>query len=990
MDPTTTQETEFVWRRLTEALHLFGKEIDGHFWLAILIPVLIIAFSYVIGMYVRDGRSVGWPWAGFLAGLRTFVYIVLAMVFLLPAEQTWDRTETRSKVILMIDVTGSMGSRDDLPTEAVPAEKLLSRQDKVIQLLTNEQIAFIKRLQEKNPVTAYRFGPQIDEAFKTLDPDHPWSKQDWNAWLKPNPKQEIPEDMDEEAKANLRKNLELNAFLIGGTNLADSLLSVINRESNNMLQGIVVISDGHSTQFTEETFRDVHARANKERAKIPIFTVVVGEHREPIEIRITDLQVPEQVRPDDRFPVRVEIDGKGLADKDVQVVLEATKPNGEKVTFPPVLKAGESVRFKPGDPPHAQVEFEIDKPELEGDWKFVARVPKDKREAFLPKEHVTDPETVHVVKKPLRVLFFTSSTGKEYQFLRTMLVREMDKGKVQVSICLQLPPEKIVNIVQDIPGERMLKRFPYFFRSEDDPTVTAEDKYANLAQYDLIIAIDPDWTQLGQDQIDLLENWIGSHRGGLIVVGGPVYTYQLARGQNQETLKKILDLYPVLLDDSRTGSDRPTDQPWRLHFPGANSEMEFLKLDEESKEPLAGWEDFFTGGNKEQIGPNAAVRHGFFDYYPARGAKSNATVIATFADPVARIDDGRIEQPYLVTMPYGNGRVVWVGSAEMWRLRQYREAFHERFWTKLARYAGSGTLSQQNRHGVIVMAKTFTANNLVRFQAQMFGLDMLPLQRNEKPEAKVKPPTGAPSVVKLQPKPGQGTDWNGWFDGQFKVTTPGNYEIDVPIPGTPDILSQKFVVKESNPELDDTAPDFARLREVASEGEDVLSRIKEDARERVKAELERTNRAPVNNPNQPETELKLYFDLKAAELIPDCMITNVKTQRSRGAVKDLWDAGVPADIAWMLLQGAMTFLWLTILGLAIGIPIQKTRGKTVRPAVFSIIVAGLSLMTAIALFVWLYQWWPGEGAVIPVSVVLLVIVALLSLEWLTRKLLRLA
>src|SRR5260370_41042267 len=173
-------------------------------------------------------------------------------------------------------------------------------------------------------------------------------------------------------------------------------------------------------------------------------------------------------------------------------------------------------------------------------------------------------------------------------------------------------------------------------------------------------------------------------------------------------------------------------------------------------------------------------------------------------------------------MPYGNGRVVWLGSAEIWRLRQYREAFHERFWTKLARYVGSGPRSQQNRHGVIVMAKTFTANNLVRLQAQMFGLDMMPLQRTEKPEAKVKLPTGTPIVVKLQPKPGQGTDWNGWFDGQFKVTAPGNYEIDVPIPGTPDSLSQKLVVKESNPELDDTAPDFARLREVAGEAEDVL------------------------------------------------------------------------------------------------------------------------------------------------------------------------
>jgi len=180
MEPTTTQETEFVWRRLADTLKLFGQELDGRFWLAILIPVLVIAFAYVVWMYVRDGRSIGWGWASLLGTLRVAVYLILALVFLLPAEQTWERTETRSKVILLIDVSGSMASKDDLPSEAMPVEKLLSRQDKVIQFLTGDQIKFIKRLQEKNPVSLYRFGPQIDEGFKALDPEDPWTGADWN------------------------------------------------------------------------------------------------------------------------------------------------------------------------------------------------------------------------------------------------------------------------------------------------------------------------------------------------------------------------------------------------------------------------------------------------------------------------------------------------------------------------------------------------------------------------------------------------------------------------------------------------------------------------------------------------------------------------------------------------------------------------------------------------------------------------------------------
>ena len=60
----------------------------------------------------------------------------------------------------------------------------------------------------------------------------------------------------------------------------------------------------------------------------------------------------------------------------------------------------------------------------------------------------------------------------------------------------------------------------------------------------------------------------------------------------------------MILQDSRLlglggSGDRPTGEPWRLNFPGATAEMEFLKLDEESKEPLSGWEEFFRGRKDE-------------------------------------------------------------------------------------------------------------------------------------------------------------------------------------------------------------------------------------------------------------------------------------------------------------------------------------------------------------------------------------------------------
>ena len=59
-------------------------------------------------------------------------------------------------------------------------------------------------------------------------------------------------------------------------------------------------------------------------------------------------------------------------------------------------------------------------------------------------------------------------------------------------------------------------------------------------------------------------------------------------------------------------------------------------------------------------------------------------------------------------------------------------------------------------------------------------------------------------------------------------------------------------------------------------------------------------------------------------------------------------------------------------------------------AVFSLIVVGLGLVATMGSLIVLHQWWPGEDQALPVSFVLLGIVSLLSIEWLTRKLLRLA
>src|SRR5690242_3907367 len=138
-EATTTQTTELVFRRLTEPLKLFGLELPPWLWAVLLGLVLGVAFFYVAWMYLKDSRSVGPWWASFLGLLRTGVYLLLALIFLLPARQTWEDTRDQSKVLILMDGSLSMTeTRDDLPQEGKKFTDLPTRQDKVLQFLQNK------------------------------------------------------------------------------------------------------------------------------------------------------------------------------------------------------------------------------------------------------------------------------------------------------------------------------------------------------------------------------------------------------------------------------------------------------------------------------------------------------------------------------------------------------------------------------------------------------------------------------------------------------------------------------------------------------------------------------------------------------------------------------------------------------------------------------------------------------------------------------------
>ena len=726
--------------------------------------------------------------------------------------------------------------------------------------------------------------------------------------------------------------------LVLGTNVPDALLTAVNRESANMVQGIVVFSDGRSNLGSDATIGEFRDRAVRE--KIPVFTIAVGEKRENVEIAITDLAAPDSTQPEEPQKILVEVDGKGLANGVATVLLDIYVPGKDpKVEKEPSHRMSKEMTFAPGDPPHGLAEFTIDADELAKDatgkelvepskkvgrayqlktgaFKLQARVAREKREIFPDEFHVSPIRTMQVVEKPVRVLMISSGPSREYQTLRTLLVREMGEGRAEVNIYLQTEGGIAGEIVQDVPAERLLTHFPDRLDTTKKEIANSPEgklaKYYNLDEYDLIIAFDFDWNEkdkagqyrISEQTIKYVETWVNNLGGGFLLVAAPLHTFQLARTEEEGRLKPLLNVLPVIPDDIVVTRQRGFPRtPRRLNLK-PTTEADLLKLEDDGRadKPTAGWEKFFIGSDRP--GEELNLKRGIFSYYPVKAVKPGATVLAEFVD----VGDQNTAKPhpYFVVAQAGTGRTGWLGSGETYRLRAADANYFDRFWLKLTRYLSAKREAKAAR-GRLLLNKEFTSGAPIRVQARV-----LQPSGEAYPENAISPkfvitrynannerlidPTDPDKKRPLPPlgpyelKPRKGGDkFEGYYLGQVMADAKQfphgdvRYKATVEVPDSAgDTLDAEFLVRKSDPELDETRPDFAALERLAGTVEEVRAKLGGDQSKIQKL---------LGNNSDP-TKAKLAMKLGETDriaVIPDCMDKKFNKQRNLGGIDDLWD-----------------------------------------------------------------------------------------------------
>ena len=728
-----------------------------------------------------------------------------------------------------------------------------------------------------------------------------------------------------------------------------------------------------------------------------MFTVAVGEDRQQIEIAITDVQVPDSAPIDEAWKVVVGANGQNLANREVEVLLDVYKPGNTPPAVPtkddkPVVPDEtfrEKLTFTPGDPPHGQAEFVLDPAKLpdklttdstdaaikkkvlvEGKWAVRARIAKDPLETFPDPEHVSAVREVSVVQQKLRILLVGSAPTREFHFLRTLLVREVQDKRATLTTFVQNEAGTTNKLTAE-QDETVIPRFPTKFDLK--PAVLKDDpeRPYNLNEYDVLVAFDPDWSELSLQQAEDLGRWVREGGGGLIYVAGPINTFQLARVEaGTGRLDPLLKVLPVQPADIIAQRIKPIPKhPRRLYLnPKLIIGSDLLKLaDKPADDPVAGWELFFTDRDKYAPDPDLKAElfphRGFFSSYPLlqgvqavekglldNGVKPGSAVLAEFADVG---DNGElVKSPYLVTNnPSAAYRTAFIGSGEFHRLRVYepgegtgREYF-ERIWIKLIKYM-AGKRNVKAPRGRVLVGKEAVAGGPLRVQARVLNESARPYDAAAPaPKFTVvqEPVTGERRTFgpfPLAPKLPPSGVFDGYYAGQVildpKVYPPGDsrYLVEVEVPDSAEKLQGEFRIRAADPEMDNKRPDFAAMLRVASPfDKDFQNRVPT----RVATDL--GARLPKEGGVQ-----RLFFriaDTEMLKLIPECMKTENRSTQNRGPVNDLWDRGFEMP-RWE--------------------PSSPWQSK------------------------YLAAWWSGRR----LSVVLLVVVGLLSLEWLGRKLARLA
>ncbi|MHC4975559.1 MAG: hypothetical protein ACYTF7_03015 [Planctomycetota bacterium] len=541
------------------------------------------------------------------------------------------------------------------------------------------------------------------------------------------------------------------------TNLAGALEEAIQRTLARPLAGIVVLSDGRSVDAPS---RGVVRRLQSEI--VPVHVFPLGSDISIDDLAIEEVVVPQSAFADDITPVGVRI-SRTLADTQQAVTVRLLDASSGDVLAQRevLLDAGQS---------EASVTL-VHQASDPGTLEMLTEVLSDGED--LVATNNSKAVSVSIVDRPLRVLFIDGYPRWEQRYVKNLLLRE---ASIRSSNILLAPDRR-------------------FLQDSDEQLLSLPVSPEEWARFDVVVIGDVSPDVFSREQLLSLREHVATRGGGLVWIGGPGATPSAWRDTSLADLIPFVSTPQSVTDNPSSVTLSPTQSAQDLGVLRLGDVLD--PWPEELSNPATGWSVLRWS---QRIEP---------------GALKPASV------PLAMAHDTLTEDmwPVVISMRYGSGRVVYVGTDEIWRWRYGQgEVLPERFWLQIIRMVGRESLATDGDRAILEVAPSrVTVRQPVRLKLTLLDQSLI----SSAPDSvvvRVSPDDDdsdvVPIRVELRPESRQGSV----YVGMWTPATPGTWiaaPIELPIPS--ELVAEAIDVVHPNSEFRDPRTDHDGLARLSQE-----------------------------------------------------------------------------------------------------------------------------------------------------------------------------
>jgi uncharacterized membrane protein len=705
------------------------------------------AVLFVVYVYRREGRS-----RVARIGLGLIRSALIALVLLLLNNPVLTRIKTLvepSVVAVLLDDSMSMKVSD---VSAAPGGP--SRLEAAVGLLSGDDQKLMRQLARTHTLRFFAFDQSARPIGVLPGRDDPAAKSN-----------------DPSAATSVAAALAALQPIGPSTQVATSLIGVLDSLQGQRLAGVVILTDGRETPAPPppEVMKTLKTYG------IRVYPIAVGSEKAPTNIEIQSLSVEDSAFKDDLVNVKVMVRATGyepnhpvhlrLVDRHTGALLRGPDGLGveKTVTLPDDRPQEEELLFKPDQVGQLEISAEADKQPGEIDYDDNVRSAQ-----------------LSVLDARIAVLYVEGYPRWEYRYIKNEMIRDKT---VDISCLLTSADEGFAQ-----EGKPAHDGFP-------GPITRFPESIEELLPYDVVLFGDVEPRQFTDRQLQLVFDFVAHHGGGFGMIAGPQSTPAAFRNTPIESI------LPVNI--SHVGPDDPTavfDQGFRpvLTKEGSDSSIFRFLADKDANDKFL----------KNELQPL---------FWYCRGVTPKPGVGIVYAEHPTDIGaDGR-HAPLLVLSHFGAGRSLFSAIDDSWRWRFYTgESVFDTYWVQQLRWLARGKKLGQRRLTFTADRDTYELGQQVQLRLAVLDPNLvqqlpaeLSVQMNDEKGQPVK-------LEKLQKQPVEGD-----YVGSFAADRVGQFAFRLPSGGgvgeAADDLQANIDVIEPRLELADPRANPVSLATLASE-----------------------------------------------------------------------------------------------------------------------------------------------------------------------------